>query len=182
MLTFEKVVEIFEDYLEQDQSVEVLKCRQGYVCLEWGGFYPWCENGILSKTPEELFEQLLSQYQSFAEIQLTKGRRELTEEDERQVANSSQKYWERRRPVVAVLALFVWTCSGLLYVSAFVFGLAGSIIGLLGIAVLITYSVRNGITLLVIAFLVSPVGIPMAAVWLLGKVQAVRYAIQDWVY
>ena len=65
MLTFEKVVEIFEDYLEQDQSVEVLKCRQGYVCLEWGGFYPWCENGILSKTPEELFEQLLSQYQSF---------------------------------------------------------------------------------------------------------------------
>ena len=85
-------------------------------------------------------------------------------------------------PVVAVLALFVWTCSGLLYVSAFVFGLAGSIIGLLGIAVLITYSVRNGITLLVIAFLVSPVGIPMAAVWVLGKVQAVRYAIQDWVY
>ena len=68
------------------------------------------------------------------------------------------------------------------YVSAFVFGLAGRIIGLLGIAVLITYSVRNGITLLVIAFLVSPVGIPMAAVWLLGKVQAVRYAIQDWVY
>lgn len=85
-------------------------------------------------------------------------------------------------PVVAVLALFVWICSGLLYVSAFVFGLAGSIIGLLGIAVFITYSVRNGITLLVIAFLVSPVGIPMAAAWLLGKVQAVRYAIQDWVY
>ena len=46
----------------------------------------------------------------------------------------------------------------------------------------ITYSDRNGITLLVIAFLVSPVGIPMAAAWLLGKVQAVRYAIQDWVY
>ena len=77
------------------------------------------------------------------------------------------------------LAGSVLTCG---VVSAFVFGLAGSIIGLLGIAVLITYSVRNGITLLVIAFLVSPVGIPMAAVWLLGKVQAVRYAIQDWVY
>lgn len=85
-------------------------------------------------------------------------------------------------PVVAALALFVWICSVLLYVSAFVFGLAGSIIGLLGIAVLITCSVRNGIALLVIAFLVSPVGIPMAAAWLLGKVQAVRYVIQDWVY
>ena len=33
-----------------------------------------------------MFEQLLSQYQSFAEIQLTKGRRELTEEDERPAA------------------------------------------------------------------------------------------------
>ena len=85
-------------------------------------------------------------------------------------------------PVVAVLALFVWICSVLLYVSAFVFGLTGTIIGLLGIAVLITYPVRTGITLLVIAFLVSPVGVPMAAAWLLGKVQAVRYAIQDWVY
>ena len=85
-------------------------------------------------------------------------------------------------PVVAVLALFVWIRSGLLYVSAFVFGLTGSIIGLLGIAVFITYSVRNGTTLLVIAFLVSPVGILMAAAWLLGKVQAVRYVIQDWVY
>lgn len=85
-------------------------------------------------------------------------------------------------PVVAALALFVWICSVLLYVSAFVFGLTGTIIGLLGIAVLITYPVRTGITLLVIAFLVSPVGVPMAAAWLLGKVQAVRYAIQDWVY
>lgn len=84
--------------------------------------------------------------------------------------------------VVAALALFVWICSVLLYVSAFVFGLTGTIIGLLGIAVLITYPVRTGITLLVIAFLVSPVGVPMAAAWLLGKVQAVRYAIQDWVY
>lgn len=61
-------------------------------------------------------------------------------------------------PVVLVLMLFVWVCSALLYCSAFVFGLAGTIIGLLGLAVLATYSVKNGIILLVIAFLVSPWG------------------------
>ena len=85
-------------------------------------------------------------------------------------------------PVVLVLMLFVWVCSALLYCSAFVFGLAGTIIGLLGLAVLATYSVKNGIILLVIAFLVSPMGLPMAAAWLLGKLQALRYTIQDWIY
>ena len=85
-------------------------------------------------------------------------------------------------PVVLVLMLFVWVCSALLYCSAFVFGLAGTIIGLLGLAVLVTYSVKNGIILLVIAFLVRPMGLPMAAAWLLGKVQDLRYTIQDRVY
>lgn len=85
-------------------------------------------------------------------------------------------------PIVLVLMLFVWICSALLYYSAFVFGLAGTIVGLLGLAVLITYSVKNGVILLIIAFLVSPVGLPMAAAWLLGKIQDLRYAIQDRVY
>ena len=57
-----------------------------------------------------------------------------------------------------------------------------ALIGILGIAVLVTYSPKNGIILLVIAFLVSPVGIPMAAAWLLGIIQQIRFAIQDRVY
>ncbi|MDD3231570.1 MAG: CD1845 family protein [Oscillospiraceae bacterium] len=85
-------------------------------------------------------------------------------------------------PAIALLALFVWLCMGLLYCSSFVFGIAGTVIALLGVAVLITYSVQNGIILLVIAFLVSPVGLPMAAAWLLSKVQDLRYWIQDMIY
>ena len=68
-------------------------------------------------------------------------------------------------PVVLALMLFTWLCFGLLYV-----------------AVLVTYSPQNGVILLVIAFLVSPLGLPMAAAWLVGKVQDLRYAIQDAVY
>ena len=45
-----------------------------------------------------------------------------------------------------------------------------------------TYSPQNGVILMVIAFLVSPVGLPMAAAWLVGKVQDLRYVIQDAVY
>ena len=85
-------------------------------------------------------------------------------------------------PLVLALALFTWVCFGLLYVSSFIFGLASTVVALLGVAVLVTYSQQNGVILLVIAFLVSPLGLPMAAVWLVGKVQDLRYAIQDAVY
>ena len=82
-------------------------------------------------------------------------------------------------PIVLVLTLFVWICSALLYCSAFIFGLAATIIALLGVAVLVTYSLKNGIILFIIAFLVSPIGLPMAAAWLLSNIQQLRFAIQD---
>ena len=52
----------------------------------------------------------------------------------------------------------------------------------IGVAVLIAYSPQNGAILLVIAFLISPMGLPLAAIWLLGKVQDLKYTIQDRVY
>ena len=54
--------------------------------------------------------------------------------------------------------------------------------GGLGVAVLITYSMQNGFILLLMAFLIGPMGPPLVVIWLLGKVQDVKYAIQDWMY
>ena len=85
------------------------------------------------------------------------------------------------RALLFILRLMM-KCFGLLYVSSFIFGLASTLVALLGIAVLVTYSPQNGVILLVIAFLVSPVGLPMAAAWLVSKVQDLRFAIQDAVY
>ena len=85
-------------------------------------------------------------------------------------------------PVILVLTLFVWLCTGLIYISGLVLGLLSTVIALLGVAVLITYSPQNGVILLVIAFLISPMGLPLAAIWLLGKVQDLKFAIQDWMY
>ena len=85
-------------------------------------------------------------------------------------------------PVILVLTLFVWLCMGLIYISCLVLGLLSTVIALLGVAVIITYSPQNGVILLVIAFLISPMGLPLAAIWLLGKVQDLKYAIQDRVY
>ena len=85
-------------------------------------------------------------------------------------------------PVIQSLTLFVWICVGIVYVSGLVLGLISMVVALLGVAVLITYSLQNGIILLVIAFLISPYGLPMAAIWLLGKVQDLKFIIQDLVY
>lgn len=47
------------------------------------------------RTPDELFEVLLSDYRSYEELRLTKGCREVTEEDERQAEILCQSFRER---------------------------------------------------------------------------------------
>lgn len=85
-------------------------------------------------------------------------------------------------PVVLLLTVAIWTCVGMVYVSGLVLGLLSMVIALLGVAVLVTYSPQNGLILLVIAFLISPFGLPKLAFWLLGQVQGLKYAIQDLIY
>ena len=85
-------------------------------------------------------------------------------------------------PVVVLLTLFVWICVALVYVSGLVLGLASMVIALLGVAVLVTYSPQNGLILLLIAFLISPYGLPKLDFWMLGKVQGLKYTIQNFVY
>ena len=85
-------------------------------------------------------------------------------------------------PVVVLLTLAIWICVGLVYVSGLVLGLLSTVIALLGVAVLVTYSPQNGVILLVIAFLISPFGLPKLAFWLLGKVQDLKCTVQDRVY
>ena len=82
-------------------------------------------------------------------------------------------------PVIVALTLFVWICSAVLYCSTNVLGLAGSLLGLLAILVIVLDSVKNGLMLLLAAYLISPLGLPMAAAWLLARVQDLRYAIMD---
>ena len=194
MLTFKKVLEIFEDYLAQDMELEVYKSRYGYVCVSFNGSPPdppYCE-GDVCRTPEELFDHLLVEYESFASIQLTKGRRGAGPPSVPEVFGSSRGGHEMTAlklilkiviaPVILLLTLAIWICVGLVYVSGLVLGLLSTVIALLGVAVLMTYSPQNGLILLVIAFLISPFGLPKLAFWLLGKVQDFRYLLQDTIY
>ena len=77
-------------------------------------------------------------------------------------------------PVTLLISLFVWLCAGLISCSAIVFKIASALLTLAALAVLFLSSVRNGIILLALAFLVSPMGLPLLAVKMLGGLQSVN--------
>ena len=85
-------------------------------------------------------------------------------------------------PAIAILAVLIWLCGLTLKLSAWVFGIIGTVLGILGLAILLLDSVTNGIIVLVIAFLASPLGLPMLAAWMIGQMQRFRYFVQDEIY
>ncbi len=82
-------------------------------------------------------------------------------------------------PLVILIDFITWVCVGLISCTSIVFRLASSMVALLGAAVLVTYSVENGLILLTIAFLISPIGLPMLAVKLLGGLQMAASALRN---
>lgn len=85
-------------------------------------------------------------------------------------------------PVMLALILFVNFFAFLLTVSSVFFGIAGTVFAILAAILFFAVNRTNGIIVLIFAFLISPFGLPMLAAWLLGKVQQLQYALQDWLY
>lgn len=81
-------------------------------------------------------------------------------------------------PVVAIFALVIWLCGLVLSMSAWIFGILGTLLGILGLMILLFDSTTNGVIVLIFAFLVSPVGVPMIAAWMIGQMQRLRYFVQ----
>ena len=85
-------------------------------------------------------------------------------------------------PVMAVLAVVSWFLVFVVGLSSGILCIPAAILGFFGLFILFVDSVSYGMGLLVIAFLISPYGLPMLATWLLAKLHVLRYAIQDWIY
>lgn len=96
MLTFEKVLEIFADYLTADETIEVYISRHGCVRVEFDQDFHYC-SGEVCHTPKELFNLLADDYRTYLEIELTKGKREVTEDDEREADALYKQYLDRKR-------------------------------------------------------------------------------------
>lgn len=85
-------------------------------------------------------------------------------------------------PVLTALAVLIWLFGLTLKLSAWVFGIVATILGILGLAILVLDNTINGIIVLLIAFLASPLGLPMLAAWIIGQMQRFRFFIQDTIF
>ena len=85
-------------------------------------------------------------------------------------------------PVIVILKLVFWLCSGILCMTEWIFGLAAGVLALLGIIGIFCESVSYGMWFFVAALLVSPLGIPMLALKLVFLVGTAGDAIREVVY
>ena len=85
-------------------------------------------------------------------------------------------------PVTLAVSILVRLCAALISCTAFLFGLAGTLLMLLALILLLTGSTQNAAILAVIAFLVCPLGLPMLAVRLLGGLQGLNLSLRDRIY
>ena len=85
-------------------------------------------------------------------------------------------------PVTLALSVFTSVCLFLFSRAAFLLGLASTLLSALALLVLLAGSPKNAVIVMVIAFLISPYGLPMLAARLIGGVASVNAAIKDFLY
>ena len=84
-MTFEKVLEVFKDYLAEDDMYEVVSTSHGYTLLEWDSQCREWTGVKLCRTPKALADALMYGYTGLLEYRATLGRRELNDSDRAQV-------------------------------------------------------------------------------------------------
>ena len=85
MLTFEKVLEKFADYLKEDTRYEMLMTTHGYTLVEWDSIQKDWAGIQLCASPEEMRDVLLDALSGYLEFQATHGSRELTPSDKKDI-------------------------------------------------------------------------------------------------
>ncbi len=80
MLTFEKVLEVFKDYLATDGMYEIVMTSHGYTVLEWDAQLGDWTGAKQCGTPQDMADALLYGYTGYLEYQATLARRELTKD------------------------------------------------------------------------------------------------------
>lgn len=85
-------------------------------------------------------------------------------------------------PFVLVTGLLYLVCKFLLIASGAVLGILSGIVFLASLVLFFTAGVWAGLAWLVIAFLISPYGLPMAAAWLVGMLGGANHALRDFVF
>lgn len=68
MLTFEKVMEVFKEYLAEDNRYEIVMTSHGYTVLEWDSKANTWAGEELCSTPEIMRDVLLDNFTGYMEF------------------------------------------------------------------------------------------------------------------
>lgn len=85
-------------------------------------------------------------------------------------------------PIIAMLSVFIWTATKIVQVSAILLNMIAIATALGAICIIIDGRTAHGVAGLIAAFLLTPFGLPLYSIILLGQVQRFKYWIQDCVY
>lgn len=96
MMTFEKILQVFDDILKQDPLYEIVSTSHGYTLLAWEpGRGEWYSAEIL-KTPEAMLTALLDVYASYLESKITgEERDDLTPQEQKEVDRQCRRLREK---------------------------------------------------------------------------------------
>ena len=84
MLTFEKVLAAFKDYLEEDDRYTIYMTPRGYTIMEWDASQQNWAGAEICATPERMRDLLLDDLACYLEYKVTLCNRPL-EDTERQM-------------------------------------------------------------------------------------------------
>lgn len=84
-------------------------------------------------------------------------------------------------PIMLVLTVAVAILKALLHVGAWLMGIASGLAALVGVVLLFTGEYVGGGVYLVLAFLLSPFGLPTVGAWLVAHMQGFNYCLRDFI-
>ena len=86
MLTFERVLNVFEDILREDPLYEIVLTSHGYTLLAWDAHRNQWYSAELLETPEDMLDALLGVHSSYLESELLGNERDdLTGQEEEEI-------------------------------------------------------------------------------------------------
>ena len=94
MLTFEKVLEVFQAYLDDDPLYEVVQTSHGYTLMAWEPHRNDWYSAEIQKTPEDLRNALLDTYANFLEDKITGNDRDLTVTETEKSSRGVGNFWK----------------------------------------------------------------------------------------
>ncbi len=96
-LTFEKVLNVFKDYLDEDNRYKIMETLHGYAFMSWDSTAKEWEFVEPCDTPQEMVEHLLGALENYMEYNFTHGLRDITKDERTQIRACQEEYLKKLR-------------------------------------------------------------------------------------